>query len=166
MATKVHLGPSRRLMLDELMRNPGVRYPRSSPRIQEMAKAHGLNPMTLGVALWELATMGLIAKERVGREVCYFYEEQASAEVGLGSERLGEKARGRPVKYTVAYTKGEDGYIVASVPVLPGCHSQGRTLEEARRNIREAMRGYLASIQYRGEPIPEEEVVEQIEVVA
>ena len=167
METEVHLGPSRRLMLDELMRNPDVRYTRSSSRIQEMAKAHGLNPKTLDAALWDLEKRKLIRKERTGgREVYFFYQEQASAEVGSGSERLGEKAPGRPVKYTVAFTRSEDGYIVASVPALPGCHSQGRSLEEARRNIREAMRGYLASIQYRGEPIPEEEVVEQIEVVA
>ncbi len=70
------------------------------------------------------------------------------------------------MKFIITLDDGEDGYIVASVPVLPGCHSQGRSLEEARRNIREAMRGYLASVQYRGEPIPEEEAVEQVEVVA
>ncbi|HKZ49287.1 MAG TPA: type II toxin-antitoxin system HicB family antitoxin [Thermoplasmata archaeon] len=31
------------------------------------------------------------------------------------------------------------GAIVASCPALPGCHSQGETLEEARRNIRDAI---------------------------
>ena len=166
MLDDVHLNPARQLMLEEVKSNPEARYTRSSPRIHELAQAHGYNPVTLGTALWRLERMGLISKERVGREVRFFYREKAPAEVGLGSDWLGEKAPGRPVKYTVAYTKGEDGYIVASVPALPGCHSQGRTLEEARRNIREAMRGYLASIQHRGEPIPEEEGVEQIEVVA
>ena len=34
----------------------------------------------------------------------------------------------------------EDGGYVASCPALPGCHSQGETVAEARRNIREAIR--------------------------
>lgn len=38
---------------------------------------------------------------------------------------------------------GEDGSVVASCPVLPGCVSQGRTKEEAVANIREAIALYL-----------------------
>ena len=34
---------------------------------------------------------------------------------------------------------GEDGFIVAEVPSLPGCVSQGRTREEALTNVREAI---------------------------
>lgn len=34
----------------------------------------------------------------------------------------------------------EDGGYVASCPALPGCHSQGDTVAEARRNIRDAIR--------------------------
>nr|MDQ3011593.1 type II toxin-antitoxin system HicB family antitoxin [Acidobacteriota bacterium] len=34
---------------------------------------------------------------------------------------------------------GEDGYLVAEVPSLPGCISQGRTRDEALTNIREAI---------------------------
>lgn len=34
----------------------------------------------------------------------------------------------------------EDGGYVASCPALPGCHTQGETIAEARRNIREAIR--------------------------
>lgn len=34
----------------------------------------------------------------------------------------------------------EDGGYVASCPALPGCHSQGETVVEARRNIKEAIR--------------------------
>lgn len=34
----------------------------------------------------------------------------------------------------------EDGGYIASCPALPGCHSQGETLAEARRNIRDAIR--------------------------
>ncbi|MCZ6534828.1 MAG: type II toxin-antitoxin system HicB family antitoxin [Chloroflexi bacterium] len=62
------------------------------------------------------------------------------------------------LKYTVSYKEDEDGYIVASVPALPGCHSQGHNREEASKNIREAMKGYLASMKHHGEPIPKEDV--------
>lgn len=39
--------------------------------------------------------------------------------------------------------KGEDDYFVASVPSLKGCWSQGKTKEEALKNIREAIDLYL-----------------------
>ncbi len=35
--------------------------------------------------------------------------------------------------------KDEDGYYVASIPSVPGCHSQGSTFEEAIENIKEAL---------------------------
>jgi predicted RNase H-like HicB family nuclease len=40
---------------------------------------------------------------------------------------------------TVVLEDGEDGFIIASCPTFPGCHSQGKTEEEALRNIREAI---------------------------
>ena len=51
----------------------------------------------------------------------------------------------------------EDGYVVASCPALEGCHSQGRTRQEAIGNIREAIRGYVASMQNHGETIPDDD---------
>jgi predicted RNase H-like HicB family nuclease len=53
------------------------------------------------------------------------------------------------MKIKVVLEKGEDGYIVASVPSLPGCVSQGKTKEETLKNIREAIELYL-------EPDPKE----------
>ncbi len=38
---------------------------------------------------------------------------------------------------------GEDGYMVAHCPSLKSCWSQGKTREEALRNIREAIELYL-----------------------
>ena len=58
--------------------------------------------------------------------------------------------------YTVFYEAAEEGGFVVSVPALPGCHSQGETLEEAERNIKEAIELYLESLVAHGEPIPEE----------
>jgi predicted RNase H-like HicB family nuclease len=45
------------------------------------------------------------------------------------------------VKLPVVLTPGEDGYIVAECPTLPGCVSQGR--DEAIRNIEDAIAGWL-----------------------
>jgi predicted RNase H-like HicB family nuclease len=41
--------------------------------------------------------------------------------------------------FTVVLRPGEDGWIVAECPLLPGCISQGRTRDEALDNIREAI---------------------------
>ncbi|MBC8449456.1 MAG: type II toxin-antitoxin system HicB family antitoxin [Chloroflexi bacterium] len=52
---------------------------------------------------------------------------------------------------------GEDGYWVAECPTLPGCISQGKTREDAVRNIREAIEGYIAALEEDGLPVPEEQ---------
>jgi predicted RNase H-like HicB family nuclease len=51
---------------------------------------------------------------------------------------------------------GEDGYWVAECPSLPGCISQGQTREEAVKNIREAIQGYIAALEGDGLIVPEE----------
>jgi predicted RNase H-like HicB family nuclease len=51
---------------------------------------------------------------------------------------------------------GEDGYWVAECPSLPGCISQGATREAAILNIREAIDGYIISLQEDGIPVPED----------
>ena len=56
------------------------------------------------------------------------------------------------------------GWHVASCPTLPGCHSQGRTREEALRNVREAIRGYLASLREHGVASPPSSEFQVIEV--
>lgn len=47
------------------------------------------------------------------------------------------------MKYKVLVKKGDDGWYIASVPSLPGCHTQGKTIEEALANAEEAVKGYL-----------------------
>ena len=51
------------------------------------------------------------------------------------------------MKFKVVIEPGEDGYYVAWVPSLPGCISQGETLEEALKNIKEAIELYLSAIE-------------------
>jgi predicted RNase H-like HicB family nuclease len=47
------------------------------------------------------------------------------------------------LQMTIVYELGEAGWIVASIPEVPGAHSQGRTREEARANVIDALRGIL-----------------------
>ena len=46
--------------------------------------------------------------------------------------------------------RGEDGYWVAECPSLPGCISQGKTKQEAITNVREAIEGYIVSLEEDG----------------
>jgi len=43
------------------------------------------------------------------------------------------------MNFPVVVEKGEDGYYVVECPILTGCYTQGRTLEEALKNIREVI---------------------------
>ena len=47
------------------------------------------------------------------------------------------------LRVTIVYDQGEDGWVVASIPEVPGANSQGRTREEARANVIDALRGIL-----------------------
>lgn len=47
------------------------------------------------------------------------------------------------LRMTIAYEPGEDGWVVASVPEVPGTHSQGRTRAEARANVIDALETML-----------------------
>lgn len=58
------------------------------------------------------------------------------------------------MKYTVILERESDGGFVASVPVLPGCASQGDTWTEAMHNIKEAVEVYLEDCAAAGDPVP------------
>lgn len=47
------------------------------------------------------------------------------------------------MNFTIVIEKDESGYYTAEVPALPGCLSQGKTPEEARANIKEAIEGWI-----------------------
>jgi predicted RNase H-like HicB family nuclease len=42
-------------------------------------------------------------------------------------------------EFSVILERDEDGYYVASVPELPGCHTQARSLDKVMARIREAV---------------------------
>lgn len=67
------------------------------------------------------------------------------------------------MKYRIVIQQDEDGIFVAECPSLPGCISQGKARQEALKNIKDAVNGYLESLKKHNEPIPpaiEEEVIE------
>ena len=58
--------------------------------------------------------------------------------------------------YSVFYEQSAEGGYVAFVPALPGCHTQGETLEETECNVKEAIALYLESLAAHREAIPNE----------
>ncbi len=60
---------------------------------------------------------------------------------------------------------GEDNYIVAEVPSLPGVVSQGKTRTEALENIQEAVALHVEVLIERGLPVPGDET-ELVEIAA
>ncbi len=70
------------------------------------------------------------------------------------------------LRYTVVFEKAEEGGYIARVPALPGCFTQGDTLEEAEKMVQDAIKAYCASLRKHGEKVPRdvEEVVETVSV--
>ena len=66
---------------------------------------------------------------------------------------------GESFAFPITIEQDEDEFWLASCPSLPGCHSQAHSKPEAIVNIKEAIRGYLASMHAHGETIPDQEWV-------
>lgn len=60
------------------------------------------------------------------------------------------------LKYTVIFETAKEGGYVAYVPLLPGCITQGETYEEAKINVKDAIKGYLKVLKEDKDPIPVE----------
>lgn len=56
------------------------------------------------------------------------------------------------LSFPVTYEAAPEGGYVVFVASLPGCHTQGETLEEAEKNIKEAIALYLESLAEHQEP--------------
>jgi len=72
------------------------------------------------------------------------------------------------MEYTViVYTAEEGGYWV-EVPALPGCFSQGETIEATLVNVREAIELHIESLQEEGQDIPQDSgfVISRVEVAS
>ncbi len=66
-------------------------------------------------------------------------------------------------RYNVIIEKDEEGWYVSEVVELPGCHTQGKTIDELIERTKEAIKAYLETEE---EPEIEEKFVgiQQIEV--
>lgn len=66
--------------------------------------------------------------------------------------------------YRIIVEPDEKGFH-ASVPALPGCHTWGKTIEDTREMVRDAIDVYLRSLVADGESIPEDAGMEVFETV-
>jgi predicted RNase H-like HicB family nuclease len=66
--------------------------------------------------------------------------------------------------FTVIIEKDEDGFYVAEVPDLRGCYTQGKTLEEVMKNIKEVIELCLEAEKEKEFPRKELIAVQRIEV--
>jgi len=65
------------------------------------------------------------------------------------------------LKYRVIIEKDEDGILLAKVPDLPGCATEGQNRKELMKNVREAIQAYLEALKEHGDPVP----IETVQVV-
>ena len=75
-----------------------------------------------------------------------------------GAARVGYH-RARRMRYftfeIVVEKEPEDAGFLAYSPTLPGCFSNGATIDEARRNMREAIRQHVEALLAHGDPVPQ-----------
>jgi predicted RNase H-like HicB family nuclease len=63
------------------------------------------------------------------------------------------------MEYTILIHKAEEGGFWADVPALPGCYSQGETIEETITNTKEAIGLHLSCMKEDQEEIPADDEV-------
>ena len=160
-----YLPPIEQSIFDQMTESREKEFEHHDAVLVEWAASHNYSEKSVGFALWSLEKKGYIRKVRRGRKVYFSCHSAQELDGALPVQaRSADAALQKPLQYMVTYAPDEDGYVVASVPALPGCHSQGRTKDEARRNIKEAIKGYVASSLHHGKPIPEEDV-ERVQVL-
>lgn len=71
-----------------------------------------------------------------------------------------KKAKLRVMKFKVLVEKGEDGYYVADVPELQGCHTQAKSQKELMKRVKEVIELCLKD----AEPIIKKVDIKEIEV--
>ena len=63
------------------------------------------------------------------------------------------------MQYSVVVHAAEEGGYWVEVPALPGCASQGETVEETLENVKEATALYLQALREEGQDIPKDEEI-------
>ena len=59
------------------------------------------------------------------------------------------------MEYTIIIHPAEEGGYWTEVPLLPGCYSQGETIEEALNNIKEAIEAHVEALREDGQEVPQ-----------
>ena len=62
-------------------------------------------------------------------------------------------------RYLIVIEKAKQTYA-AYAPDLPGCVTTGKTVEETKRNMQEAIRGHIECLRAYGEPVPAPQTVD------
>lgn len=70
------------------------------------------------------------------------------------------------MKFLVTLDRDEKGWVVVECPALPGCVTQGRTVDEALRNVREAIEASLETRRTAGLPLAFDVVEVEVEAPA
>jgi predicted RNase H-like HicB family nuclease len=72
------------------------------------------------------------------------------------------------MQFTVIVHNAEEGGYWVEVPSLPGCFSQGETIDEALSNVREAIEVHIQGLKDDGQDVPKDEgfVIGRVEVKA
>ena len=66
-------------------------------------------------------------------------------------------------RYTIILDEdSEEGGYTVTIPALPGCITQGDTVEQCIERAREAISGYIENLRIEGEQVPEEHECLQI----
>ena len=60
------------------------------------------------------------------------------------------------MEYTVILHEAEEGGYWLDVPALPGCFSQGETVDETLKNGRDAIRSHIEALREDGQLVPSE----------
>jgi predicted RNase H-like HicB family nuclease len=68
------------------------------------------------------------------------------------------------MKYKVVIHKAEEGGYWAEVPAVPGCLSQGETVDEVMENIHEALAACMETLAEMGKPVTEDVEVREVAV--
>lgn len=66
------------------------------------------------------------------------------------------KVTQKVLEYTAIFEPAEEGGYVVTVPALSGCATQGETFEEAVKNVKEAIEGYVAVLKEEKQDFPQE----------
>jgi predicted RNase H-like HicB family nuclease len=63
------------------------------------------------------------------------------------------------MEYTVILHPAEEGGYWGEVPALPGCFSQGETVEDTLSNVKEAIESHLVALKAEGRQAPKDQIM-------